>query len=103
MARVVDEPRKLRPDRVPPNNLEAEESVLGSMLLAVDAIAEVIEVVQAEDFYRGSHRKLFGAVLDMYGRGEPVDAVTVVAELTRKRSEEHTSELQSLRHLVCRL
>ncbi|MDP9341584.1 MAG: replicative DNA helicase [Actinomycetota bacterium] len=84
MARVVDEPRKLRPDRVPPHNLEAEESVLGSMMLSAEAIAEVIELVRPEDFYRGSHRKIYQTLLDIYGRGEPVDAITVAAELTRK-------------------
>jgi replicative DNA helicase len=84
MARVVDEPRKVRPDRVPPSNLEAEESVLGSMMLSAEAVAEVIEVVQAEDFYRGAHRKIYQNLLDIYGRGEPVDAITVAAELTRK-------------------
>jgi replicative DNA helicase len=84
MARVVDEPRKLRPDRVPPHNLEAEESVLGSMMLSAEAIAEVIEVLRPEDFYRGSHRKIYQTLLDIYGRGEPVDAITAAAELTRR-------------------
>jgi replicative DNA helicase len=76
--------RRLRPDRVPPNNLEAEESVLGSMMLAPEAIADVVELVQPEDFYRGANAKVFDALRAIYGRGDPVDAVTAVEELKRR-------------------
>ena len=60
-------------DRVPPHNLDAEVSVLGSMLLSRDAIAEVSELVGPEDFYRGAHRTMFEAARNLYDRGEPVD------------------------------
>jgi len=70
-------------ERVPPHNLEAEESVLGSMLLSKDAIAEVLELVRDEDFYRPAHRTVFGSVLALYARGEAVDAVTVAEDLRR--------------------
>ncbi|HKZ75715.1 MAG TPA: DnaB-like helicase N-terminal domain-containing protein, partial [Actinomycetota bacterium] len=50
MATTTDDVRRLRPDRVPPHNLEAEESVLGAMMLSAEAIADVVEVVRPEDF-----------------------------------------------------
>ena len=69
--------------RVPPHNLEAEESVLGAMLLSRDAIAAAIERCSASDFYRPSHSQIFEAITDLYGRGEPVDVVTVAEQLRR--------------------
>src|SRR6478609_11699591 len=69
--------------RVPPQDEGAEQSVLGAMLLSKDAIADVVEVVRGSDFYRPAHELIYDAVLDLYGRGEPVDAITVSAELTR--------------------
>ena len=68
---------------VPPQNLDAEESVLGAMMLTSGAIGAVSEVVDAADFYRESHGHIYRAVLGLYGRGEPVDAITVVDELDR--------------------
>ncbi|MFM8351252.1 MAG: replicative DNA helicase [Actinomycetales bacterium] len=70
-------------DRIPPNNLAAEQSVLGAMLLSKDAIADVVETLRGQDFYRPAHETIFDAVLDLYSRGEPADAVTVAAELTK--------------------
>ena len=70
-------------DRVPPHNLEAEESVLGSMLLSKDAIAEVLESLHEEDFYRPAHRTVFRSVLDLYSHGQAVDPITVAEELRR--------------------
>jgi replicative DNA helicase len=84
MARTVEEVRRARPERVPPHNIEAEESVLGAMMLSAEAIATVVESVKADDFYRPAHQRLFGAILSVYGRGEPVDAITVVEELKRE-------------------
>ena len=72
--------------RTPPQDLAAEQSVLGGMLLSKDAIADVVEVVRGHDFYRPAHELVFEAVLDLYGRGEPADAVTVSSEL-QKRGE----------------
>nr|MBA2559197.1 replicative DNA helicase [Propionibacteriales bacterium] len=69
--------------RTPPQDENAEQSVLGAMLLSKDAIADVVEVLRGGDFYRPAHEMVFDAVLDLYGRGEPADAITVAAELTR--------------------
>jgi replicative DNA helicase len=70
-------------DRTPPQDIAAEQSILGAMLLSKDAIADVVETVRESDFYRPSHQTIFATVLDLYGRGEPVDAVTVAADLSR--------------------
>ncbi|MGV4377394.1 replicative DNA helicase [Trueperella pyogenes] len=70
-------------DRVPPQDLEAERSVLGGMMINKDAIADVLEVLQGEDFYRPAHTSIYAVILDLFSRGEPADAVTVSAELQR--------------------
>jgi replicative DNA helicase len=70
--------------RQPPQDLAAEQSVLGGMLLSKDAIADVLEKLRPSDFYRPAHQNVYDAVLDLYGRGEPADAVTVAAELDRR-------------------
>ncbi len=69
--------------RVPPHNLEAEESLLGAMLLSRDAIATAIEKCSPADFYKPSHGQIFGAITALYSQGEPADAVTVAEELRR--------------------
>jgi replicative DNA helicase len=71
-------------DRTPPQDINAEQSVLGGMMLSKDAIADVVEALHGADFYRPAHQTIFEVVLDLYGRGEPVDAVTVAAELTKR-------------------
>ncbi len=71
-------------DRTPPQDNAAEQSVLGAMLLSKDAIADVVEVIRGVDFYRPVHETLYDAVVDLYSRGEPADAVTVSAELQRR-------------------
>ncbi|MEI6671534.1 MAG: replicative DNA helicase [Actinomycetes bacterium] len=71
-------------ERTPPQDLIAEQSVLGGMLLSKDAIADAIEILRERDFYRPAHELIYDAILDLYGRGEPADAVTVSAELTKR-------------------
>ena len=73
----------IEPARVPPQNVEAEEYVLGAMLLAPGAIGAVSEICRAEDFYRQSHGRIYRAALALYGRGEPVDAITLTDELDK--------------------
>ncbi len=70
-------------ERTPPQDIAAEQSVLGGMLLSKDAIADVVEVVRATDFYRPAHQTIFDVVVDLYGKGEPADPITVSGELTR--------------------
>jgi replicative DNA helicase len=71
-------------ERTPPHDLAAEQCVLGGMLLSKDAISDVLEVIKGSDFYRPAHQIVHEVILDLYGRGEPADAVTVAAELTRR-------------------
>ncbi|MEV0294353.1 replicative DNA helicase [Nocardia sp. NPDC050710] len=70
--------------RQPPHDMAAEQSVLGGMLLSKDAIADVVEVLRPGDFYRPAHQAVYDTILDLYGRGEPADPVTVAAGLDRK-------------------
>ena len=69
--------------RVPPHNLQAEESLLGAMLLSRDAIAAAVETCSADDFYKPAHGHVFDAVCSLYAQGEPADPVTVADELRR--------------------
>jgi replicative DNA helicase len=71
-------------DRLPPQSIEAEQSVLGALLIDRDAVIEVAEILRPEDFYRGAHGDVYGAVLDLYERREPVDIVTVSEVLERR-------------------
>ncbi|NBE93174.1 replicative DNA helicase [Nonomuraea sp. KC401] len=73
-------------ERTPPHNIDAEQSVLGGMLLSKDAIADVVEILRSDDFYRPAHQMVYDVITDLYGRGEPADAVTVFDEL-QKRGE----------------
>ncbi|WP_027342875.1 replicative DNA helicase [Hamadaea tsunoensis] len=68
-------------ERTPPQDVAAEQSVIGGMLLSKDAIADVVEILRSSDFYRPAHATIFDAVVDLFGRGEPADAVTVAAAL----------------------
>ncbi len=71
--------------RVPPHNLEAEESVLGAMLLSGDAASVAMEKCSAGDFYKPAHGHIFAAIQSLFERGEPIDAVTVADELRRSQ------------------
>jgi hypothetical protein len=69
----------------PPQNQQAEQAVLGGMLLSKPAIADVIERLHTDDFYQPAHQNIFEAVLGVHARGDPVDPITVAAELDRRR------------------
>ncbi|GAB2775206.1 replicative DNA helicase [Nocardioides salsibiostraticola] len=71
-------------DRTPPQDMAAEQSVIGSMLISKDAVATVSEALRGIDFYRPSHETIHDAIIDLFGRGEPVDMITVAAELQRR-------------------
>jgi hypothetical protein len=86
---------------VPPQNLEAEESVLGAMMLSPGAIGAVSEVLSATDFYRESHAKVYRAALSLYGRGEPVDAITLVDELEQRSELEGIGGKVRIHELAC--
>jgi replicative DNA helicase len=99
------EPREPAPDehvseRRPPQDIPAEQCVLGSMLLSKDAIADVVEILRSADFYRPAHATVFDAVLDLYGRGEPADAITVAARLTNANELERAGGAPYLHTLL---
>ncbi|HET9898741.1 MAG TPA: replicative DNA helicase [Streptosporangiaceae bacterium] len=71
-------------ERTPPHDIAAEQCVLGGMMLSKDAISDVLEVIRASDHYRPAHQIVHETILDLYGKGEPADAVTVAAELTKR-------------------
>ncbi len=70
--------------RTPPQDLVAEQSVLGGMMLSKDAIADVVEVLRGVDFYRPAHESIFEAIIDLYGRAAPAADVTISDELTKR-------------------
>lgn len=77
------DPGSERPIRQVPQDIGAEQSVLGGMLLSKDAIADVVETLRAADFYKPAHTMIFDAILDLYARGDPADPITVAAELDK--------------------
>ncbi|MFI0141579.1 replicative DNA helicase [Streptomyces luteogriseus] len=69
-------------DRLPPQDLEAEQAVLGGMLLSRQAITDVVEVLSGRELYRPAHETIFRVIVELYGKGEPADPITVAAALT---------------------
>lgn len=84
-------------ERVPPQNLEAEQSVLGAMLIDREAVVVVSNLLRAEDFYADKHSQLFDAMITIFNRGEPVDLITLQDEL-RKRG--HLDNIGGLAYLT---
>jgi len=80
---VMSEFEQSAAQRVPPHNLEAEESLLGAMLLSRDAIADAVEHAETVHFYRPANAHVFDAISGLYASGDPADPVTVAAELER--------------------
>lgn len=70
--------------RLPPQHVEAEQAVLGAMMISPDAVSDVAERLEADDFYRNSHQLIFHAIQDLYEQGQPVDVITVTAALQTK-------------------
>ncbi len=87
-------------ERTPPQDVSAEQCALGGMLLSQDAIADVIEILRSGDFYRPTHQTVYDALLDLYGRGDPADPVTVAAELTRRGELERVGGAPYLHTLI---
>ncbi|MFJ3793844.1 replicative DNA helicase [Kitasatospora sp. NPDC090091] len=71
-------------ERVPPHDMAAEQATIGGMLISKDAIGDVIGVLRPEDYYRPAHELIHNAILALYAKGEPADAITVAGELTRR-------------------
>lgn len=75
----------IREPRIPPHSYEAEESVLGSLLIDKEAMTRVADVLQPLDFYKQTHRHLYQACLELYSSGEPIDVLSVITRLKEKK------------------
>ena len=69
--------------KVPPNDIEAEQAVIGSMLTDKEAVIAAIEVLRADDFYREDNKAIYQAIMNLYNRSEPIDIITLKSELTQ--------------------
>jgi replicative DNA helicase len=87
-------------DRLPPQDIVAEQAVLGAMLLSKDAIADVVSVLRAEDFYRPQHEMIFSAITDVYAAFRPVDAISVNDALSRRGEDSRVGGAQYLATLI---
>ena len=87
-------------DRLPPQNLEAEQSVLGSLLIDRDAIIQVAPILKHEDFYQPSHGTIYQAISELYTRQEPTDVITLTDELARRDKLELVGGVSYLTSLV---
>jgi replicative DNA helicase len=87
-------------ERVPPQDLDAEQSVLGGMLLSKTAIDEVTELLVPAAFYKPAHETIYTAILDLYAKGEPADPITVSAHLTKQGSLDKVGGAAYIHHLV---
>ena len=86
--------------RVPPHNLDAEQSLLGAMMLSEDAIVSAVEVVQANDFFQKSHRVIFQALVDLYQAQRPCDPVTLQEQIESTASLADIGGATYLSHLL---
>lgn len=84
------------PERLPPQNLEAEQCVLGAMLLDRHCIGDVLLLLVAEDFYMPAHTEIFSVLADLFDRNKPVDLVIMVDELTRREKLDHVGGVDAL-------
>lgn len=85
--------------KIPPNDTEAEQAVLGSMLTDKDATIAAIEVLKEEDFYREDNKIIYRAILNLYNRAEPIDIITLKAELTSMGKFDNVGGLEYLANL----
>jgi len=86
--------------KLPPQNLEAEQAVLGAILLDNDVLHQVIEVLDASDFYREAHRKIFAGIIELYNKNDPSDLITLTDVLTQKKHLEEVGGPSYLSGLV---
>jgi len=83
-----------------PQNIEAEQSVLGAILLDKEVLSSVTEIISSQDFYREDHREIFEAIMDLYEKGEPIDLITVAEQLKVRGSLEAVGGLEYLTNLA---
>ncbi|GAE87754.1 replicative DNA helicase [Acetivibrio straminisolvens] len=86
--------------RIPPQNIEAEQSVIGAILLDKEVLSSVTEIISSQDFYREDHREIFEAIMDLYEKAEPIDLITVSEQLKIRGSLEGVGGLEYLTNLA---
>lgn len=86
--------------RIPPQNVEAEQSVIGSMLLDKEVIPVITEILKAEDFYREDHKEIVEAILDLFDKAEPIDIITVSEQLKLRGSLDNVGGLEYLTNMA---
>jgi replicative DNA helicase len=86
--------------KVPPNNIEAEQAILGGVLINNDAMNEITDIISPDDFYREAHAGLFEGMVELYNRGEPIDIITLSQILSAKNSLEKVGGAGYLASLV---
>jgi replicative DNA helicase len=89
--------------RLPPQNIEAEQSVLGSLMLDKEAIIQIADIIKPEDFYRGIHTNIYQVMLELFEKNEPIDLLSLTNRLEEKKQLEEiggASYLTSLANLV---
>ena len=90
----------LLPDKLPPQNTEAEQCLLGCLMLDKDAIVKVVDFIKPEDFYKGSHQDIFQAMLDIYSKTDPIDILSVSARLKERNKLDETGGSAYLTSLI---
>ncbi|NLC69688.1 MAG: replicative DNA helicase [Clostridiaceae bacterium] len=86
--------------RIPPHNIEAEQAVLGSMMLDNEAIPVVVEILKSDDFYRQDHGEIYEAILDLFNKAEPVDIVTVIEQLKSRGTLDKAGGLEYITNIA---
>ncbi|NMB33171.1 MAG: replicative DNA helicase [Clostridium sp.] len=86
--------------RIPPQNIQAEQSVLGALLLDKEVLSSVTEVISGQDFYRDDHKEIFEAVIDLYERAEPIDLITISEQLKARGTLDSIGGLEYLAYLA---
>ena len=87
-------------EKLPPQNIEAEKSVIGSMLIEPEALQKVVELLKEESFYRDSHRKIFSAVMRLFDNNQPVDLITVAEELKKNNELDKVGGAEYIAELI---
>jgi len=88
------------PDKLPPQNIEAEKSLLGSLMIDKDAIVKVIDFIQSKDFYQGTHQQIYQVMAELFERREPVDLLSVSSRLKEKEQLENIGGNSYLTELI---
>jgi replicative DNA helicase len=86
--------------KVPPHNLDAEQAILGGILINNDAMNQIMDILSGEDFYREAHMNIFQGMIDLYNNSEPIDLITLSQHLTNKNHLEKSGGIEYLTSLV---